>query len=115
MSISSWEQSPAGLIRNRGLVQDAAMTGRAAEITSVDRIAARRSFDHAWGSSGVLDVQRQLAERGWQGAWIDVPGPLVPPELAPLGIAAKAGQTMHATFVQALAAGCSRATPPRWR
>jgi hypothetical protein len=98
-AFTDWSQTPGALIRNRGLVPSTAAADRAQEIASPERIAARRSFDHAWGQSGVLAVQRQLAERGWTGEWVNVPGPLVPPELAPLGISAKAGQTTQAVFV----------------
>ena len=86
------------MIRNHGLVVNEPFAARAREIDSPERLAARRSFEDAWNVGGVRDVQRRLAADGWPGVVINVPGPLVPPELAPLGISARADQTVHALF-----------------
>jgi hypothetical protein len=93
--ISDWSQSPAGLMRNRGIVtrKDAAQV--AMEIASPDRVEAHRALHEAWGP--VLTVQEALVKRGWTGQFIDIPGPLVPPEPAPLHAAAAAAQSRIGT------------------
>lgn len=102
--VSDWSQTPAGLMRNRGIVarKDAAQV--AMEIASPDRAEAHRAFREAW--QPVLTVQEALVRRGWTGTWIHIDGPLVPPELAPLHAAAAAAQSRIGTT----AAGVEDAT-----
>ena len=90
MSVTSWGETPAGLIRRGGYIPETAAMERAEEITHQDRLTAKRAFDEAWGP--VVTVQQALAEAGWPGAWIEV-GSSVPPELAPLHAQAAMAQT----------------------
>lgn len=72
--VVSWEETPAALLRNRGLTVRKDIADLAAEVASPDRAEAHRAFRESWAP--VLTVQEALAKRGWPGAFITVPGPL---------------------------------------
>jgi len=114
--ITSWEQSPAALVRRGGYSIADEMLAKAQNLESekrwlrADWEARMDAADAAFGEGArrwreVRAEQEALAERGWTGAWIDVPGPLTPPELAPLGIAAAASRTVNALFTPAPGGG----------
>lgn len=87
--VVSWAQTPAALIRNRGLVVD---VERARALLDDERRSARAEFDQAWRHDLAMIMQRQLAERGWTGAWVTV-GDTIAPELQPLYAGASLAQT----------------------
>lgn len=117
--VTAWEQTPGALIRNRGYFVADEMLAKAQNLESEKRwlradwearIDAADAAMAAKGEGGrrwreIHAEQRALAERGWPGAWIDVPGPLTPPELAPLAVAEAARQTVNAVFTPAPGGG----------
>jgi hypothetical protein len=103
----TWNNTPAGLIRNQGWFTDDVALAKAREITSPERRAAREAFDAAWGDPGNWStdatgqlvngraIQQELAARGWTGAWIPVPN-TIPPQLRALYAASELAQTRQA-------------------
>jgi hypothetical protein len=106
--VTTWNDTPAGLIRNRGWFADDWAMDKAREFNSPERRAAREAFDAAWGDPGrwgvdgegrlvnARSVQEELAARGWQGAWVEV-GHTIPPQLQPLYAARDLDRTRQAT------------------
>jgi hypothetical protein len=104
----TWNDTPAGLIRNQGWYAEDAALEKALEITSTERRAARDAFDAAWSDranwsadadGNLIDarsIQRDLAARGWTGQFIGI-GHTQPPELQPLFAAYSLSKTVMAT------------------
>jgi hypothetical protein len=122
--ITAWEQSAGALVRNGGYFVSDEMLAKAQNLESEKRWlhadwearmdaadaaaaanAAAKGQDAPRTWRQIQADQRTLVERGWAGAWVEIPGPLTAPELAPLSIAAAAGRTREAVFIPAAGGG----------
>jgi hypothetical protein len=105
--ISSWNETPAGLLANGGWRASDEWLERARLLAGekrwqrVDYETAQDAADARLAGEGRLirpwretrEIQRELADRGWTGQWLAVSSS-VPPELRPLHDTAKLNHTV---------------------
>ena len=99
--MTGWESTPAALVRNGSLTIEAPFEARAREFAAAEHQRAVAEFqaavdaDPSW--KWARSVQRDLAERGWPGAVVQVASSM-PPELRALHLVATAREARQGVF-----------------